>query len=218
MTDDIPADLVAKLMVKCARRCCICRRFRPTKLQVHHIVPRGEGGNNDEDNLTVTCLTCHSDVHTTVPFTRRFTAQELKWHRDEVFRAVQDGRLPAQDEDDTDTAIAQLVGQMRAVVPHDLDALLPEAIEILLAAAHPSRKDGVVLTIRRGPKLYIQVDNKSLADPDDARAQARYKKALDQLLHANLLARISDAQTEVTYEGYLVADEIMTSGPQALTR
>ena len=48
MSDEIPSDLVDRMMVKCARRCCICRRYRPTKLQVHHIVERGQGGGNEE--------------------------------------------------------------------------------------------------------------------------------------------------------------------------
>jgi hypothetical protein len=51
--ENIPQDLIDKMMVKCARRCCICRRFRPTKLQVHHIVLKGDGGTNEEDNLIV---------------------------------------------------------------------------------------------------------------------------------------------------------------------
>jgi hypothetical protein len=36
MSDNIAPELVDKMMIKCARRCCICLRFRPTKLQVHH--------------------------------------------------------------------------------------------------------------------------------------------------------------------------------------
>jgi 5-methylcytosine-specific restriction endonuclease McrA len=47
---DIPQDLVDRMMVKCGRRCCICRRFLPTKLQVHHIIERANGGTNEEDN------------------------------------------------------------------------------------------------------------------------------------------------------------------------
>jgi hypothetical protein len=65
MSDDIPADLVDKMMVKCARRCCICRRFRPTKLQVHHILERGKGGDNEEDNSS------SSASPATLTFTRK---------------------------------------------------------------------------------------------------------------------------------------------------
>src|SRR5688572_30318128 len=100
MTDDIPQKVVDEMMVKCGRRCCICRRFRPTKLQVHHIVERVQGGSNDLDNLIVTCMSCHSDVHTKVPFARRFTHAELKSHRDTLYVMVASGTLPASDSDD----------------------------------------------------------------------------------------------------------------------
>ena len=91
MSDSIPPDLVDKMMVKCARRCCICRRYRPTKLQVHHIVERNQGGGNEEDNLIVTCLSCHTDVHSKVPFARRFSVNELKGHRDALVKMVEEG-------------------------------------------------------------------------------------------------------------------------------
>jgi hypothetical protein len=81
---DIPPERIDSMMVKCGRRCCIWRRFRPTKLQVHHIIERNHGGTDDEDNLIVICLACHTDVHTKVPFARRFSVEELKGHRDAV--------------------------------------------------------------------------------------------------------------------------------------
>ena len=48
---EIDLEVIDRMMVRCGRRCCICRRFRPTKLQVHHIVERSQGGSDDEDNL-----------------------------------------------------------------------------------------------------------------------------------------------------------------------
>src|SRR5258708_39409703 len=102
MSDEIPTDLVDKMMVKCGRRCCICRRFRPTKLQVHHIIERSQGGTHDEDNLIVVCFSCHSDVHTKVPFARRFSPDELRGHRDALVKMVTDGKLPTLDTDDSD--------------------------------------------------------------------------------------------------------------------
>jgi hypothetical protein len=48
--DDIPEEIVDKMMIACGRRCCICKRYRPTKLQVHHIQERARGGTHDEEN------------------------------------------------------------------------------------------------------------------------------------------------------------------------
>src|SRR5947207_15061875 len=114
------------MMVKCARRCCICRRFRPTKLQVHHIRERGQGGTNEEGNLIVVCFSCHSDVHTKVPFARRFSVEELKGHRDALVKMVEEGKLSAGDTDEADEAMAEVVRSLRASPKVDVP-LMPEA-------------------------------------------------------------------------------------------
>ncbi len=156
----IPTDLIDKMMIRCARRCCICRRFRPTKLQVHHIVERNQGGTNDEDNLIVICLPCHSDVHTKVPFARRFSTEELKGHRDAVIAMVAAGKLPIDDTDDTDEVIRAVVQEFRARTMGQLQ-LLPEAVQLLLAAVKvtDSAQGSILLTshfegVRTSAKTY----------------------------------------------------------------
>jgi hypothetical protein len=98
---EIPDEMAATVLAKCGRRCCICRRFRPTLLQVHHIDERAAGGGNDFDNLIALCLTCHTDVHSRVPFTRRFTSVELKQHRENLYQLVADCVLPTDEEGPT---------------------------------------------------------------------------------------------------------------------
>ena len=71
-------EISTKVLADCGRCCCLCRRFKPIQLQVHHIVLKSEGGKDDLDNAIALCLTCHTDVHTKAPFTRRFTVEELK--------------------------------------------------------------------------------------------------------------------------------------------
>ena len=85
-------EISTKVLADCGRCCCLCRRFKPIRLQVHHIVPRGEGGKDELDNAIALCLTCHTDVHTKAPFTRRFTVEELKMHRENVYRLVAEGK------------------------------------------------------------------------------------------------------------------------------
>jgi hypothetical protein len=48
---------------------------------------------------------------------------------------------------------------------------------------------------------------------DDHRRQAKYKKALDQLLQCRLVEWRCDQILDVTYAGYLAADEILSRGP-----
>jgi HNH endonuclease len=213
---EIAPEVIDRMMVKCGRRCCICRRFRPTKLQAHHIVERGQGGSDDEDNLIVTCFSCHSDVHTKVPFARRFSVAELKGHRDAVITMVEAGTLPAGDSDDTDEAIAIILREMRAVPKPQIE-LLPEAVEILTKAVGvEGGMQGMLHFVRHEMWFNLLVGGVDQFSYEDHRQQARYKKALDQLLQCRLVEWRCDQILDVTYAGYLVADEMMSRGPGLL--
>jgi hypothetical protein len=206
---DIPEELVNRMMVKCGRRCCICRRFRPTKLQVHHITERSKGGGNDEDNLIVTCLPCHTDVHSKVPFARRFTVEELKGHRDALVRMVEQGTLPTADTDDADEVMLAL---LRAPSRGET-ALCNEAVELLLQAATAEGPDqGSVMVIPTSEGLTVQAGGKgTTVGHDERRKQARYNRAVHELEAAGLLERCSDCILDVTDAGYLAADEILVN-------
>ena len=209
---DIPPERIDGMMVKCGRRCCICRRFRPTKLQVHHIDERNAGGTDDEENLIVTCFSCHTDVHTKVPFARRFSAAELKGHRDAVVEMVANGSLPLGDTDDTDEAVAALVLEMRAVAKPRLE-FLPEAVEILTkAVVAEGWTQGMVHFVKHEMWFSLLVGGMDQFSHDDHRLQARYKNALHQLVQCRLLEWRCDQILDVTYEGYLVADELQSRG------
>jgi hypothetical protein len=212
MSESIPPDLVDRMMVKCARRCCICRRYRPTKLQVHHIVERGQGGGNEEDNLLVTCLSCHTDVHTKVPFARRFSVNELKGHRDALVKMVEEGKLPQVDTDDADEVIRSIVQAMESR-PRKEMVLSPEAAEVLLRAINAvGARQGSIALEEWLDGLTIRVGGGPLVIGQDKRLQAKYKHAIRQLVTCALLEQVSaDGATtifEVTDEGYLAADEL----------
>lgn len=208
----IAPELIDRMMVKCARRCCICRRFRPTKLQVHHIDEKAKGGSDDEENLIVVCLSCHTDVHTKVPFARRFSVEELKGHRDALIRLVADGKLPAHDSDDADHAIAQIVGILGRL-PHTANSLSPEAVEILLTTvAAEGAAQGNVHAIQFDGGFAVMVGNGKTFQSDDRRLQAKYRQGFKQLVETGLLDHVSAELYEVNADGYLVADELAVQG------
>jgi hypothetical protein len=216
--NDIPEDVVNKMMIKCGRRCCICRRFRPTKLQVHHIVERSGGGSNEEDNLIVTCFSCHSDVHSRVPFARRFTVDELKGHRDSLVQRLEQGELPSTDSDDTDEAMERLFQALRSVSPGSKPQLMPEALELLVAATSAVGERAGILTIIDTGQLTCVIRSGGRSDfitSGDRRSEAKYKRALEQLAQARLVEDLPGSQWVggydgwiVTYDGYLAADEL----------
>lgn len=42
---------------------CQCCGKKNTRLEVHHIIYRSQGGTSDEDNLITLCEDCHKDIH-----------------------------------------------------------------------------------------------------------------------------------------------------------
>jgi hypothetical protein len=113
MSITIPQDSIDRMMAKCGWRCCICRRFRPTKLKVDRIVEKAEEDSEDDDNLIVTCLSCRTDIHTKVPFSRRFSDAELRGNRNTLIALVAVGSLPINDSDKSDEVIARLLAKTR---------------------------------------------------------------------------------------------------------
>ena len=82
-------EIQEHLLVRCGRHCCLCRRFVGSKMEIHHIIPRSDGGSDDEDNAIPLCYDCHSDVHSNAgahPKDKRYPPSELKAHRDAWFK------------------------------------------------------------------------------------------------------------------------------------
>jgi HNH endonuclease len=57
----LPNRLREEILIAHGFQCCLCglQYF----CDVHHIIYRSHGGNNDHDNLTVLCPSCHRAVH-----------------------------------------------------------------------------------------------------------------------------------------------------------
>jgi hypothetical protein len=43
-------DVMERLLVACHRHCCICHKAAGTKMEVHHIVLKSQGGEDTEEN------------------------------------------------------------------------------------------------------------------------------------------------------------------------
>lgn len=206
----------AAILARCGRHCCICRRYRPLHLQVHHIIEQADGGTDDEDNLIPACISCHADVHTQTLLTRRFTPAELKLHRDNVYRLVAEGRLPAgrDDDDALATLSAAIIGALR-LLPGARQGTRPplpaDAVEILLAAV---AENAPILVVRYDGGVAVQAGGKSFGEAFNLRSSARYMHAIKALAAAGLVEGTSETLF-VTHEGCLLADDILAAGSQA---
>ncbi len=187
----IPDSVAAKILVKSARHCCICRRFSPLQIQIHHIVERADGGSDEEDNLIPICIMCHSSVHSQVYMTKGFSRAELKGHREAVYDMVEKGKLPVQP---------QITGgemhALSAVIIETLKAegkskdLSERATELLLAVAceeSPAvidRTDGF-FSIKAGGQSFFF----------DSKEEKQYPEELFELARAGFMSLDGDTSS-----------------------
>lgn len=75
-------------LVACGRYCCICHRFCGTKIALHHIKQRADGGDDSFENCIPLCLDCHEDMGKADPrhvTGKHYTENELRMHRDKWY-------------------------------------------------------------------------------------------------------------------------------------
>ena len=81
-------DVKEQLLVKCHRHCCICHESSGNKMEVHHIIPEEQDGENTEENGIPLCFKCHAEVeayNSKHPKGNKFTPSELKKHKKQWF-------------------------------------------------------------------------------------------------------------------------------------
>ncbi len=215
----VPDRLAAEVLAKCARHCCICRRYRPLHLQVHHIVERANGGTDDLDNLIPICVSCHSDVHTVTRLTRRFTVQELKLHRDKVYDLVESGHLPAGElgAETVETIAAAIIDRLRAsdAVRFSSSTSLPSAaLELLVAAVcedapiQVRRHEAGAVEFATGKQSFYLFPTEASARPPEP------EERLGPLQDARLIRRAGEL-FYVTPAGATLVDEVVSVASQS---
>lgn len=90
-------------LVAAARHCCVCRRYKGVKVEVHHIVPLSKGGTDSPDNAIALCFDCHADAghyNPRHPRGTKFSPEELRIARDLWHMAVDMNRIEEPIEKD----------------------------------------------------------------------------------------------------------------------
>jgi hypothetical protein len=86
-----PTEVKNRALLACARHCCICHKFCGTKIELHHIILRSEGGTEEFENCIPLCFDCHSDQSSydhKHPKGTKYTATELNLHRETWFHRI----------------------------------------------------------------------------------------------------------------------------------
>lgn len=68
-------SLKKRVRQKAHYRCCLCQAVL---VEVHHIVPQGEGGSDDEDNAAPLCASCH-EIYGANRTKRKFIREARDW-------------------------------------------------------------------------------------------------------------------------------------------
>ena len=76
-----PEAAVAQLLANCKRHCCVCWRWCGSRIHLHHIVPRADGGPDTIDNAIPVCLDCHAEIESRSNMGRHFSQAELREHK-----------------------------------------------------------------------------------------------------------------------------------------
>lgn len=79
----------SELLVACHRRCCVCHRFCGVKIELDHICPRSDDGEDAIENAIPVCFECHAEIHLyndRHPRGRKFGVDELKGHKEQWLR------------------------------------------------------------------------------------------------------------------------------------
>lgn len=85
-----PEAQVAQLLADCKRHCCVCLRWCGSRIHLHHIHPRAEGGRDDIDNAIPVCLDCHAEIESRSNMGRHFSQAELREHKRRWFEICRD--------------------------------------------------------------------------------------------------------------------------------
>lgn len=88
------------VLLKSKRHCALCEKNAFSAIEVHHIIPKSEGGSDDIENLIPLCFDCHQRVgsyNPKHPKGTKYSEHELKARRDKVYNKVENGELPKQE-------------------------------------------------------------------------------------------------------------------------
>lgn len=86
-------------LVAAARHCCVCHEYKGLSIEVHHIIPKEQGGKDDFDNAIPLCFECHADAghyHAQHPKGSKLSPEELRKHRDMWYEIVRSGKASLQ--------------------------------------------------------------------------------------------------------------------------
>ncbi len=89
-------DIKNKILVLSARHCCVCHRYKGVKVEIHHIKPQADGGEDTLENAIALCFDCHADAghyNPKHPKGLKLSQGELKLQKENWFKIVNENNI-----------------------------------------------------------------------------------------------------------------------------
>ncbi len=178
-------------------------------MQTHHIIQEADGGSDTLDNCIPLCLDCHGEVvsyNPKHPIGRKFTAEELRQHRDFWFDFVKANPERINAASDllfvrSETKVSSFI---RTPVGPELSAA---AVELLTEAA--KEPEGKIWRFKLFRATRIFTNNRDFIEKNNPRSRALWEGALDELVRSDLVES-GEQFLPLTACGYAVADQLMS--------
>jgi hypothetical protein len=92
-----------RALVAAARHCCVCHRYKGVRVEVHHLIPEVDGGDDSFENAITLCFDCHTDAghyNDYHPRGSKFSTEELRLARDTWYNIVSEHHIHPPSEPD----------------------------------------------------------------------------------------------------------------------
>lgn len=94
-------EVKEEIFVRCARHCCVCRKVVGLNIEVHHIKPRSQGGEDTFENAIALCFDCHANAghyFAGHPKGSKLSPSELIKHKESWFKIVETNKIKPPPE------------------------------------------------------------------------------------------------------------------------
>lgn len=98
-----PPQVKENLFVACQRCCCICHEFKGSKMEVHHIIQKADGGEDTEENGIPLCFDCHAEAgsyNSKHPKGNKISSSELRRHKEQWLESCKNRLDPIKHSHD----------------------------------------------------------------------------------------------------------------------
>lgn len=96
-----PKKIKDQILVLCARHCCVCHTNAGLNMEIHHIKPEAQGGENTLENAIALCFNCHSfaghNYNNSHPKGIKYSPEELLLHKANWIKKVEENKIISRD-------------------------------------------------------------------------------------------------------------------------